>query len=109
MLKISMAFMMFVLKYINGTLRTVALRWPIFKQKKGSATISLGLNYCSMGSSLSPFRDTVPLIRNLASYNNKEQASLYSWRYHSTVEDYDLEKNVEDKFFCYNTVMYFSQ
>jgi hypothetical protein len=24
-----------------GTLWTVALRWPIFKQKKGSATISL--------------------------------------------------------------------
>jgi hypothetical protein len=28
-------------------LRTVALRRPIFKPKKGSATISLGLNYCS--------------------------------------------------------------
>jgi hypothetical protein len=44
-----------------GTLRTVALRRPIFKQKKGFATISLGLNYCSMGSSHSLSRDTVPL------------------------------------------------
>jgi hypothetical protein len=44
-----------------GTLRTVALRWPIFKPKKGPATISLGLNYCSMGLSQPPFRDTVPL------------------------------------------------
>jgi hypothetical protein len=36
--------------YIDGcvTLRAVALRWQVFKQKKGSATISLGLNYCSM-------------------------------------------------------------
>jgi hypothetical protein len=51
--------------YIDGcvTLRAVALRRPIFKQKKRSATIILGLNYYrySMGSSLSPFRDTVPL------------------------------------------------
>jgi hypothetical protein len=48
--------------YIDGcgTLRTVALRRPIFKPKKGSATISLGLNYCSMGLSQPPFRDTVP-------------------------------------------------
>jgi hypothetical protein len=38
------------------------LKRPIFKQKKGSATISLGLNYCSMGSSHSLSRDTVPLI-----------------------------------------------
>jgi hypothetical protein len=36
------------------------LKWPIFKQKKGCATISLGLNYCSMGSSQPPFRDSVP-------------------------------------------------
>jgi hypothetical protein len=51
--------------YIDGcgTLRTVALSRPIFKQKKGSATISLGLNYCCMGSSHSPSRDTVPLTR----------------------------------------------
>jgi hypothetical protein len=41
------------------TLLTGALRRPIFKQKKGSAIISLGLNYCSMGSSQSPCRDTV--------------------------------------------------
>jgi hypothetical protein len=49
--------------YIDGcgTLQTVALRWPIFKQKKGSATISLGLNYCSMGLSHSLSCDTVPL------------------------------------------------
>jgi hypothetical protein len=43
------------------TLRTVAFRRPTFKQKKGSATISLGLYNCSMGSSQSPSRDTVPL------------------------------------------------
>jgi hypothetical protein len=48
--------------YIDGcvTLRTVALRRPIFKQKKGYATISLGLNYCSMGSSQPLSCDTVP-------------------------------------------------
>jgi hypothetical protein len=36
--------------YIDGcgTLRTVALRRPVFKQKKVSATISLSLNYCSI-------------------------------------------------------------
>jgi hypothetical protein len=33
---------------------------PIFKKKKGPATISLGLNYCSMDSSQSTSRDTVP-------------------------------------------------
>jgi hypothetical protein len=37
------------------------LKWPIFKQKKGCATISWGLNYSSMGSSQPPSRDTVPL------------------------------------------------
>jgi hypothetical protein len=31
-----------------------------FKQKKGCATISLGLIYCSMGSSQPPSRDTCP-------------------------------------------------
>jgi hypothetical protein len=44
------------------TLQSVALRRPIFKQKKGSATISLDLNYCSMGSSHSLSRETVPLM-----------------------------------------------
>jgi hypothetical protein len=49
--------------YIEGcdTVQTVALKWPIFKQKKGCATISLGLNYCSMGSVQPPSCDTVPL------------------------------------------------
>jgi hypothetical protein len=39
--------------HIDGcvTLWTVALIRPIFKQKKGPATICLGLNYCSMDSS----------------------------------------------------------
>jgi hypothetical protein len=38
-----------------------ALKLMIFKQKKGFANISLGLNYCSMGSSQPPpSRDTVP-------------------------------------------------
>jgi hypothetical protein len=31
------------------------------KTEKGCATISLGLNYCSMGPSQPPSRDTVPL------------------------------------------------
>jgi hypothetical protein len=40
----------------------VALKRLIFKQtKKGFANISLGLNYCSMGSSWPRSRDTVPL------------------------------------------------
>jgi hypothetical protein len=53
--------------YIDGctTVQTVALNWPIFKQKKGRATICLGLNSCSMGSSQPPSRDTVPLKINL--------------------------------------------
>jgi hypothetical protein len=48
--------------YIDGCaiVRTVALKWPIFKQKKGCTTISIGLNYCSIGSSQPPSRDTVP-------------------------------------------------
>jgi hypothetical protein len=45
-----------------GTLRTVALRRPIFKPKKGSSTISLGLNYYSIGLSQPPFRDTISLM-----------------------------------------------
>jgi hypothetical protein len=49
--------------YINGcgALRTVTLRRALFNPKKGSETISLGMNYCSMGLSQPPFRDTVPL------------------------------------------------
>jgi hypothetical protein len=49
---------------INGcaTLWTVALKRPIFKRKKGFATISLRLNNCTMGSSWPRSRDTVPLI-----------------------------------------------
>jgi hypothetical protein len=49
--------------YIDGcaTVRTIALKWPIFEQKKGPATICLGLNYCSMGSSQPPSCETVPL------------------------------------------------
>jgi hypothetical protein len=39
----------------------VDARWSIFKQIKLAATISLGLNFCSMGSSQSPSRDTGPL------------------------------------------------
>jgi hypothetical protein len=49
---------------------TNGLRWPIFKLKKGSITLSLGLNYCSLDSSQSPSCDTVPLtlflIKNTA-------------------------------------------
>jgi hypothetical protein len=72
--------------HIDGfcTLRTVALRRPIFKQKKGSATISLGLNYCSMGSSHSLSYDTVPLSHSLTNTSLARQEgksarkSLYS-------------------------------
>jgi hypothetical protein len=45
----------------GATLWTVALKRPIFKRKKGFANISLGLNYCYMGSSWPRSRDTVPL------------------------------------------------
>jgi hypothetical protein len=44
-----------------ATLWTIALKRPFFKRKKGFANISLGLNYCSMGSSWPRFRDTGPL------------------------------------------------
>jgi hypothetical protein len=49
--------------YIYGwtIVGTIALWWVIFKQKKGSGTICLGLIYCSMGSSQPPTHDTVPL------------------------------------------------
>jgi hypothetical protein len=49
--------------YIDGcaSLRTVAFKRPIFKQKKGYANISLGLNSCSMGSYQPPSRSSVPL------------------------------------------------
>jgi hypothetical protein len=49
--------------YIHGwtIVRTIALRWVIFKQKKESATICLGLIYWSMDSSQPPTPDTVPL------------------------------------------------
>jgi hypothetical protein len=55
---------------INGcaTLWTIALKWPIFKRKKGFANISLGLNYCSMGTSWPRSHDTVPLIHFIISY-----------------------------------------
>jgi hypothetical protein len=45
--------------------RTVALKRPIFKQKKGYATIGLGLNYHFMGSSQPPPRDSVPFMMQL--------------------------------------------
>jgi hypothetical protein len=53
--------------YIDGcgTLRTVALRRPIFQQKKRPTTISSGLNYCSLGSSHSQSCDTVPMKFNI--------------------------------------------
>jgi hypothetical protein len=52
--------------YIYGCtiVRNVALRWAIFKQKKGSATICLGLIYCSMGSSQPKTHGTVLLTRD---------------------------------------------
>jgi hypothetical protein len=54
----------FTLMDVVGTQQTIALRQPIVKQKKGSTVISLFLNYCSMGSFLSLFHDTVPLFRD---------------------------------------------
>jgi hypothetical protein len=49
--------------YIDGCtiVWTLAYRRRIFKQKKGSATIGLGLNYHSMVLSQPLSRDTVPL------------------------------------------------
>jgi hypothetical protein len=49
--------------YIYGSTAqwTVALKRPIFKQKKGFANLSLGLIYYSIASSQPPSRDTVPL------------------------------------------------
>jgi hypothetical protein len=44
---------------------------PIFKRKKVFANLRLGLNYCSMGSSWLPSRDTVPL------------SGKHWWAYHS--------------------------
>jgi hypothetical protein len=62
-----------------GTLRTVALRRPIFEQEKGSATISLGLNYCSMASSHSLSRDTVSLIKPPLSWKDLAPRRTPSW------------------------------
>jgi hypothetical protein len=45
------------------TLWALALERPILRRKKGFANISLGLNYCSMGLSRQPSRDTVPSNR----------------------------------------------
>jgi hypothetical protein len=45
-----------------ATIRTVALRQTIFKQKKGFATISLGLICHSLVLSQLPSRGTVPII-----------------------------------------------
>jgi hypothetical protein len=44
---------------LRSMVRTLALKPPIFKREKGFAHISLTVNYCSMGSSPPPFRDTV--------------------------------------------------
>jgi hypothetical protein len=51
-----------------ATLWTVALKRPNFN-KKGFANISLGLNYCSMGSSWPRSCDTVPLSGTFVSLN----------------------------------------
>jgi hypothetical protein len=50
--------------YIDGctTVRTIALKWPIFKQKKGCAAISLGLNCYSMGSFQPPSHSFIWMI-----------------------------------------------
>jgi hypothetical protein len=50
--------------YIDGcaTVRTIVLRRAIFKQKKGFATISLGLIYRFMVLSQPPSRDNAPLM-----------------------------------------------
>jgi hypothetical protein len=43
----------------------VPLKRPIFHRKKVIANFSLGLNYCSIGQSRPPSRDTVPLSFNI--------------------------------------------
>jgi hypothetical protein len=45
----------------------IALRWVIFKRKKGFATISLGIIYQSIALSEPPSCDTVPLSCGLRS------------------------------------------
>jgi hypothetical protein len=59
------AWQFFSEKEIDGcaTRRAVALRRQIFKQKKGFANLSLGLNYHSKALPQPPSRDTVPLSR----------------------------------------------
>jgi hypothetical protein len=53
------------LSKIRRTWRTCFFhQWPIFKQKKGCVTISLSLNYCSMGSSQPTSHDSVLLNSN---------------------------------------------
>jgi hypothetical protein len=66
--------------YIDGcaTVRTVALKWQIFKQKKGCAAICWGLNYCSMGSSQPPSRDT--LISTLKNARNPNPSKGFRLR-----------------------------
>jgi hypothetical protein len=73
------------------TLMDVVLyRRPIFKQKKGSTTISLGLNYCSMGSCLSLFGYTVPLSlagKSSGGYNNTN----IDQKYFLQIRDFSLQ------------------
>jgi hypothetical protein len=47
--------------YTANTVRTVALRWVVFKRGKGFATMGLGLIYTLHILSQPPSHDTVPL------------------------------------------------
>jgi hypothetical protein len=51
--------------YVSNAQRTVTLKWPIFKPKKGFANLSLGLIHYSIASSQPPSCNTVPLRAKL--------------------------------------------
>jgi hypothetical protein len=66
--------------YIDGrsTRRAVALRWRIFKRKKGFANLSLGLIYHSKALPQPPSRDTIPLrYCKKCSTNHRDRQNMY--------------------------------
>jgi hypothetical protein len=95
-----------------GTLQTVALRWPIFKQKKGSTNISLGRNYCSMGSSHLPSHDTGPLkcffIQTRLLWEFVGSATWYSPHICSTYT-YSTHKYSSIQFYNYSIIVLIHQ
>jgi hypothetical protein len=65
---------------------TVALKQPIFKRKNVFVNFWLGINYCSIGPSRPPSRDTVPLALRDNQINLKtlQQALLFETPHRST-------------------------